>query len=209
MVSAVPAIAGAVAVRLPVEDSGERLGGDGGRIVARLQQRRQPLLAHPLELFLRERRPQRDVGHDRQRIGEPRDRHVQPDRRRIERAAGAKIGAEEVDRVGNLQRRPRPGAFLEHRRHQAGDAEPARRILRAAAENHQVDLGDRHFVQFDDPDRQPVGELTLLNRRQLQRRRRTWRRRAAAVGRLRGERRADGEGGNEDRWSRRMFSSLM
>ena len=71
----------AVAVRLPVQDSCERLGGDGGRIVASLQQSRQPLLAHPLELFLRERRPQRDVGHDRQRIGQPRDRHMQPDRR--------------------------------------------------------------------------------------------------------------------------------
>ena len=102
-------------------------------IVARLQQRRQPLLAQPLELLGRERRPQRDVGHDRQRVGEPRDRHVQPDGRRIERAAGAEVGAEEVDGVGNLERRARAGAFLEHRRHQAGDAELAGRIVGAAA----------------------------------------------------------------------------
>jgi hypothetical protein len=36
---------------------------------------------------LRERRPQRDVGHDRQRVGEARDRHVQPHGRRVDALA--------------------------------------------------------------------------------------------------------------------------
>ena len=48
-----------------------------------------------------------------------------------------------------------------------------------AAEDDEVDLRDRHLVQLDDPDRQAVGELPLLNRRQLQRRRRAGLRRTA------------------------------
>ena len=52
--------------------------GDRCRIVARLQERRQPLLAEPLELVVRKRWAQRDVGHDRQHVGETRHRHMQP-----------------------------------------------------------------------------------------------------------------------------------
>ena len=84
-------------------------------------------------------------------------------------AAGAEVGAEEVDRVGDLERRSRAGAFRQHRRRQAGDAELAGRVVGAAARDDEVDLRDRHFVQLDDPDRQAVRELPLLNRRQLQR----------------------------------------
>ena len=46
------------------------------------------------------------------------------------------------------------------------------------------DVGHRHFVHFDNPHRQAVGERALLNRRQLQRRHRSGRRRLGSIGRL-------------------------
>jgi len=48
-------------------------------------------------------------------------------------------------------------------------------------------LDDRHLVQFDEPDRDAVRELALLNSRQVQRRCRPDGRRTGAVGRLRTE----------------------
>ena len=128
----------------------------------------QPLLPLAFELFLRERRPERDVGHDRQRLGEPRHRHVQPDGRRIDAAGGVQVGAEEVDRVGEsrapiasrrLRSASRPSGW--RRRTCPADRSPCR-------SNEQVHLRDRHLVQLDDPDRQAVGELPLLDRRQLE-----------------------------------------
>ena len=93
-------------------------------------------------------------------------------------------GAEVIDRVGDLERRSRSRAFLEHGGRQARHAVLAGRIVGGAAEHDEVDLRDRHFVQLDDPDRQAVGELPLLDRGQLERRRRPHGGRLAAVGRL-------------------------
>ena len=53
-----------------------------------------------------------------------------------------------------------------------------------SAEDHEVDLRDRHLVQLDDPDRQTVRQLPLLDCGQIQRRWRARLRRTAAVGRL-------------------------
>ena len=64
--------AGAVAMRGAEDDARERQRRDRRRVVARLEQRRQPLLAQAIELRLRKRRPQRDVGHERQRGVQPR-----------------------------------------------------------------------------------------------------------------------------------------
>ena len=50
--------------------------------------------------------------------------------------------------------------------------------------NYDAMIGDGHVVKFDDPDRQPVRELPLLDRRQAELRRRTRLRRTAAIGRL-------------------------
>ena len=179
----------AVPVRGAVQHAGERRRVDGGRVVARLQDAGQALLPQPLELVVRERRPERDVGHQRQRIGQPRDRHVQPHGRRVDAGRGGQVGAEEIDRVGELERRARAGALVEHRRRQRRDAELARRIVGAAAQHHEIDLRDRHLVQLDEPDRQAVRQLPLLDRRQLNRRRRAGLRRPRAVGRLGAERR--------------------
>ena len=100
------------------------------------------------------------------------------------------LGAEEVDRVGDLERAARAGAFVEHRRREARQAELARRIVAAAALDDEVDLHDRHLVRLDEPDRQPVRQLALLDRRQLRRGGGPERRRLRAIGRLlRGEQR--------------------
>ena len=95
------------------EHAPERQRRDRFGIVARLNQRREPLLAQPLEFVFREGRAQRHVGHDRQRIGQPCDRYVQPHGRRIRARRRAEIGAEVIDRIGDLERRSRAGAFLQ------------------------------------------------------------------------------------------------
>jgi hypothetical protein len=60
-------------------------------------------------------------------LGEAGDRHVQPDFRGVRRAVGAEIGAKEVHRVGDFERRSRPRALFEHRGDEARDAEFAGR----------------------------------------------------------------------------------
>ena len=181
----------AVAMALAVEDAREGDRGDRRRIVAPLQQAREPLLALPLELVFRERRAQRHVGHDRQRVGKPRHWHVQADGGCVDSARRAEIGAEEIDGVGDLERRSRARALLEHRGREARDAVLPGWIVRGAAEDDEVHLRDRNFVILDDPHRQAVGQLLLLNRWQTQRRRRAGLRRTGPIRRLlRGERAA-------------------
>ena len=63
------------------------------------------------------------------------------------------------------------------------------RIVGAAAQDDQVDLRDRHLVQLDDPDRQAVRQLPLLDRRAASARGGgPGGGRLAAIGRLRAER---------------------
>ena len=124
-----------------------------------------------------------DVRHERQRLIELGQQRVQPNRRRIEAAAGRERGAEEIDRVRQLERGARAGALVEHVGGQVGDAELSGRIGRAARLDDERDVDHRHFVHFHDPDRQAVRQRPLLNRRQLQRRRRTGRGRLRSIGR--------------------------
>ncbi len=70
----------AVAMFVAEDDPRKRHLHDRRRIVARLQEPGQALLAQPLELRGRKRRPQRHVGHERQRVSELRDRHGEADR---------------------------------------------------------------------------------------------------------------------------------
>ena len=56
------------------------------RIVAGLEQCRQPFLAQTFELVGREGGPQGDIAHQRQRVAELRDWHRHPDRGVVERA---------------------------------------------------------------------------------------------------------------------------
>ncbi len=168
------------------------------RVVARLQEADQPLLAKPLEFLFRERRPERDVGHDRQRLGEPPDRDVQAHRSRVEAARRGQIGAEKIDGVRDLQRRARSRAFGQHRGRQAGKAVFARRVVSRAAHDDEVHLRHRHVVKLDEPDGQTVAQLAFLNGRQLQRRGGSRRRRPAAVRRLRSERRRGHQESNDE-----------
>src|SRR3989442_13098993 len=94
------------------------------------------------------------------------------------------MGGDIMDRLANYERRWRSRAFFEHRRRQARDAELARRIRRGSAQHNEVHVRDGDFVQLDDPHRQTVRELPLLNLRQGQRWRWAWLRRPAAVGGL-------------------------
>ena len=177
----------------PVEDARERGRVDRRRIVASLKDTGEALLPQAFELLGRKRRPQRDVGHQRQCVGQSRHRNVKPDGRRVETGRAAQIGAEEVDGIGEIERRARAGALLQHRRGQRGDPELARGIVGAAAQHDEIDLGDRYFVELDQPHRQPVRELLLLDHRQLHRRRRTRGRHLGAIGRLGGQTRGQGD----------------
>ena len=112
----------AVAMRRPEDNARKRELNERRRVVARLQQAGQPFLLQSIELARRERGAQRDVGHQRQRIAELRHRDRQANRRIIKRAGRRQVGAEELERVGELERRPRAGAFIQHRRRQAADA---------------------------------------------------------------------------------------
>ena len=165
-----------------VEHAGKRGGRDRLRIVAALDQPRQPLLAQAIELRLVECRAQRDVGQDGQRVREPRDGNVQAHGRRVDSARGVEIGAEEVDGVGDVERRLAAGAVRQHRRREARRAELAGWVVCSAREHDEIHLRDRDLVHLDDPDRQSVGQLQLLDRRQMQRRRRADRRRLGPIG---------------------------
>jgi len=168
------------------------------RVVPRLNHVGEAFGAKPLQFLVRERGPERHVGHDRQGLGEAGHRHVQTDGGAVAPAVGQQIRAQEVDGVGDLERRSRTGALEKHGRREVGDAELAGGVVTAAAQHDEVRLHDRDFVKLHDPHGQAVRELALLDSRKLQRRRRTGLRSLTAIGRLRadGERREDG-GGND------------
>ena len=162
---------GPVTMRRAIDDARERELDQRARVVARLQQIRQPLLAQAIELRRGEGGAQRHVRHQRQRIAELRDRHREPHRRIIKRARRREIRAEELERVGEVERRSRAGAFVEHGGGEAADAELADRIRGAARTHDQVDLRERHLVMLDDPHPEAVRQLLFLDGRQLERRR--------------------------------------
>ena len=120
----------------------------------------------------RKRRPHHHVGHQWQGVGQARNGYRCPHSRIIERAGRRQGGAEELNRVGEFERRASAGAFVEHRRGHARHAELPWRIGGAARANDHIELRHRHFVLLNDPDLEAVCQLLLLDRRQLQRRRR-------------------------------------
>ena len=140
-----------------VQDPIERRRVDGGRVISRLQDGGQTLLPLPIELLCREGRPERNIGHQRQRIGKSRDRDVKADGRRVDACSRVQIRAKEVNRVGKLQRRAGAGPLEKHRRGERRHPELARRIVRAAAQDHEIDLSDGDLVRLDEPDRQAIG----------------------------------------------------
>ena len=103
--ASVPISVVAVRMALAVERPRRNLAGDGGRVVALLHQLPEPGGALPLDLFGRERRMERDVGHQvsvgREVLRQRSRRH----RRRIHRAVRRERGAELRDLVGDLRAR--------------------------------------------------------------------------------------------------------
>ena len=159
----------AVAVCRAEHESRERHRRDALRLVAGLEQRGQPLLPQTVEVGVRKRRPQDDIGHHRQRVGQARHGDVHPHGRGVESARGRERRAEKLNGVGNLQRGSRARAFVEHRGGKARQAELAGRVVPAARADDEVHLHERHLVVLDHPHRQPVGERPLLYRRKGQR----------------------------------------
>ena len=195
-------------MRGSVEHAREGELPDGLGIVARLDHVCEPVGALTLQFVGRERGPQRDVRHDCKSVGKARHRDVESDRRNITAAVGNEIRAEKVHRVGELERRPRPGPFEQHGSRQVGDAELAGRIVAAAAQDDKVGLHDRNLVKLHEPDGQSVRQLAFLNHRKLECRRSARLRRVAAVGCLGrdGERREDGSGNGCERVAHGYFS---
>src|SRR5207249_3327451 len=83
-------------------------------------------------------------------------------------------------------------------------------LVGAPREDDEIDLRDGYFVQFHQPYGQPVGELSLLNLRQLQRRRGAELRWMRAVGRLLCANRRDAkdEGGKKPENARHQIHQL-
>jgi hypothetical protein len=151
-------------------------------IVLSLDQRSQTFLPNPIEIARRERRVHDDVGHDWQRVGKARRWHVQIDERRIIGRSRRKVGAEEVDGVGDFERASRARAFVQHVRGQAGEAELARGVNAGAGFQGELYVRERHLVARNDPDLQAVGERASVDGWHTQCRRWTDGRRPRAIG---------------------------
>jgi hypothetical protein len=158
---------------------GER--GDRGRIVSCLQKARERFFAEPFQFFRREAGTHDHVRHQGQGISELRHRRGQPHGRVVECARRAELGAEKLNRVGELERGLVARAFIEHVGRHAGDAVLPGRIRGTAGADDHVGLDERHLVLFDDPHGQPVGQRLLLDWWELERRGRAWRGRRRAV----------------------------
>jgi hypothetical protein len=180
-------------VHLTVEEPRERHRRDAFRLVAGLDQRGDSLLAKPIQFLFRERGALHHVGHDRQRRLQALDRDVQADRGRVEGTARRERCPDELDGVGDLERAPAAGAFVEHRHREVRQAELHLRVVRAANEGDEVHLHDGNFMRLDDPDRQTVGEGAFLDAREVERRRGAERGRLTAIRLLRPQ-------GHEDGW---------
>ena len=143
---------GSVAMSCSIQQPRECLRRHRFGVVPILEQRGDALFPKAVQLGLRERGTQRDVGHQRQRLCQPCHGHVQPHGRGIKGARRSERGAEKLDVIRDLQRVPAAGALIEHRHRQAGEAEFAGRIVAAARTDQQVDLHERDLVRLDQPE---------------------------------------------------------
>ena len=156
----------AVAMRRPEDDARERELNQRRRVVARLQQAGQALLAQAIELAGRERRPQRRrrpsaAAHPP--ASTPAPTSGSPNNRTSSSSTGWRRGTRARRRARATI--ARAGAFVQHRRREAADAVLADRIGGAARAHDHVDLRERHLVVLDDPDGEAVRQLLLLDRR--------------------------------------------
>ncbi len=165
-------VAGASA-RLPVrmlsavERDRKRPGGDASRLGHLGSDRRELLLAEPLDFVWRESRVAGDVGKQIERRPQIGRQRGEQDRGPIKTGAGADRGAEPLLGFRQLDRIEAVSAFFEQVEHQLLSAEPVRRIGGDAGIEFHRDPGDRHHgaAGVDDLDavRQPcpfdIGEI--------------------------------------------------
>ena len=160
----------------PVELS-EGLRGDGPGLVTLLQEPDAPLVLDAEEVGLGEGGIHRDVGQELEQplqvSGEAVPGHV----RGVHARAGVQARPQEAQLVGELEGRPGLRPLGDHRGGEPGHARQRHRVTgRASLEQHEVDGDDGQPVELDEADGEPVRELELLLRRELQFRRRAERR---------------------------------
>ena len=151
-----------------VESARERDGGDRRRLVAPLEKLGQTVLPHAFDLARGKRRVHENVGEDRKGFVEPLDRNVERDGGGVPARFRREVRAEEVGLVGDLERPPRSGAFVQHVGGQARQARLLERVVSRSRADDRVDLHDRHFVTLDHEDRQAVRKAELQDGRELQ-----------------------------------------
>ena len=94
-----------------VHKPGKRESNELLRIVARLNERREPLLAHAFQLRLGKCRAGDDVREDRKRVSDTRDGDVQVGERGVHGCGCRQLRAQEIDGVRDLMRGAIAGAF--------------------------------------------------------------------------------------------------
>ena len=156
-----------------------------------LEQVVQPLVAQPLDLIGRERRPKQDLGQQLQGRLEPGGRHVDAHARRVPAGLGMERGAKPLGRFGQSDRVVIGRALGHGPGGQHGDAALIRRLVdRADGQDHRC-ADQRPTGQVDDEDGQAVGEPIAADRGEVVRSRGPRGRplgddRAIAFGRVRG-----------------------
>ena len=178
-------------MRRAEDDARKRQLADRGRVVARLQQARSavPCAADPAPAAGKVGRwATSAMSGSAHPAGRPAPRAVPPKSRTCWWSRARRRGT----RPHRRARAPiAAGAFVQHRRRHAAHAELARRIRGAAGSSRQIELSDRHLVLLDQPDRQPVRELSASGSAAASARPWSGLRRGAAIGFLRSERRGD------------------
>jgi hypothetical protein len=108
-----------IGMQCTVEIAPHHLGRDARRLVAILEQRREPVGAHALDLVGGERRLQHDLGEDVEHRPCVALEHARAERAAIAAHVGAERGAQRLHVARDRQRIARLGAFVEHRQREA------------------------------------------------------------------------------------------
>jgi hypothetical protein len=141
-----------------VERGGRDLGRDLLRVVALLDQLRDAVRPLALDFLGREGRPQHDVAHQAQHRRERVRQRTHVDRRGIHRAVGPERATEAGELVGDLQRIPRRGAFVQHGGGEVRQPRLVDRIRVAAGPEDELRRHDRQRAALVENQCQAVRE---------------------------------------------------
>ena len=152
----------AVGVLLPEQQAGEGQVGHGRRAVLAARDRRQQVVAHPLELLGLEGRVHDDVGEQRQRRVQV---LASVDRLTFDASQVLPVDsvrAQRRDLLGDGERVARLRPLVEHVRGQVGQPGAIERVGGAAGLDHQVEVDERQIVEFDQHHLEAVLQLEAL-----------------------------------------------